>query len=134
AVDGQRSVAVDDLSQALPSDILEDQIVGAVVEPPEVGGPSHVRVLDASRGHRLPLEALHHLLDGGHLRVQELDGHGLSHVDVLAAVHHAHTALAEQLVEAITVGQHLAHAALRTRTTALHLSGTTTVSEKFELE
>ena len=89
------------LGEALPLDELEHQIERTILQLAEVTGRYDVWVLDATRGYCFTLEARHHLREGRHLLVQNLDRHRLAHVDVLGAIHRAHAATANQCFDPV---------------------------------
>ncbi len=74
---------------------LEHHVKGAVRELAEVGDFDAVRVVDATDGKRLPLEALGDLVDFADLGVQELERQGPLNRNVLRKVDAPHPAGAE---------------------------------------
>ncbi len=103
ALDGERRVGADELGEALALDVLEHEIERAVGELAEIRRHGDVRVVDAAGRDRLELEPLHDLRHGRHFAVQYLHRDGLAHQDVLTAVHGAHAADAELLVDPVPV-------------------------------
>ena len=72
----------------------------------------HAEVEDATRwrccsgcmARDLALEARHRIGDAGERLCEELDRHQLAELDALGAIHHAHAACAETLIEPIELG------------------------------
>src|SRR5690606_37490704 len=66
----------------------------------------HVRMLELSGRDGLPREALGHVAIARELRVDDLDGHLLHQLEMLADEHRPHAAFAEQPLEPITPVEH----------------------------
>src|SRR6185503_6553340 len=94
---------VDLFAEQSPFDVLEHEKEGAVVEATEIRRGDDVRMLDVRDGARFSLEAGDDVGDGGELAVQHLDGHALSHVDVLTEVDTSHRTFAEERIEPIAL-------------------------------
>ena len=79
-------------------------------EGPGVQSPRATRlvILDLRRGARLAGEALDHAGDLHHRRQEHLDGNRLVEAQVASREHHAHTALAEDLLDTVFAGEEAA--------------------------
>ena len=96
------------VAQAAPRDVLEDEEERAVAQAAEVGGRGDVGVLDVPGGDGLALEAREDLGALREVGVEHLERDALAHVHVLREVHRAHAALAQQVLDAVTLRDHRA--------------------------
>jgi hypothetical protein len=99
-----------------PLQELHHDVRGAILHLVHVGHAEDVRMLELRRGDRLAAEPLQRLLVPREVRVERLDREALAEGDVTGEVDLAHPALAEFLLDAILVRDHLVEERVLVRT------------------
>ena len=106
---GERALALEQLRQAVPLEVLHDDEGASVLGRARVGDVDDVLVADRRRQPRLLHQALRHLGAIEVLFAQHLDRHGLGQQHVRGLVHGAHAAFADLARQAVAIGQRVAH-------------------------
>ena len=105
---GQRPLALEQLGQALPVEVLHDHEGAPVLGRARVGDVDDVLVADRRRQLRLLHQALRHLGAIEVLVAQHLDRHRLGQEHVGRFVDGAHAAFADLARQPIAVGERVA--------------------------
>ena len=95
------ALLLDQVLEARPVEVLHDEVDPAVGHGAEVGDVDDVGVVDRRRGAGFAQESCDRLLELGKLKVEDFYCDLLADVHVLAAVHRAHTAPAQDLVQVV---------------------------------
>ena len=101
--------------QAFAFHVLEHEVERAILEPPEISGHGNILVVNARRRDGLALEARHSFRVTRHLGVKNLECDGFAQLYVRGTVNRTHSTLANQLLDAIAIGNQLANERLRCR-------------------
>ena len=106
---GQRAVALDQLGQALPVEVLHHHERAPVLGRARVGDVDDVLVADRRRQPRLLHEPLRHFRAIEVLVAQHLDRDRLATADVRRLVDRAHAAFADLARQPIAIRERVAH-------------------------
>ena len=114
AVRVARATELHRVGEALALEVLHHEERGVVGSAAEVGDVDDVRIADARRRLRLEHEAIEDLLVAGVFAPKDLDGDPLADDRVAGRIDHAHSALAEDLVDDVATLESLADVGIGT--------------------
>src|SRR5690606_31060976 len=106
--DGKGALLGQLLGEVLPLEVLHDHVAHAAIHDADVQDTHHMIALDLRRRARLATKPLGAFVLDGDVIEEELDGDRLIELQVVSQNDDTHTAFAENLVDAVFVGEHFA--------------------------